>query len=117
MKHADLLLSAHLCPGPVSTSHRRSQPFSRAYRSHAALLLNGCATGVCSSALARAQEDGGGVCCGDKPEQRIDEINPDSVFHADNAALFLSRFGVDVDLAEDAEECEPENAKSIRQSM
>lgn len=72
---------------------------------------------MCSSALTRAQEDRCGVCCGDEPEQRIDKINPDSVFHADNAALFLSRFGGNVDLAKDAEECEPEDAKSIRQSM
>lgn len=65
---------------------------------------------MCSSGFARAQEDGCGVCCSDKPEQRVHEINPDSALHADNAALLGCRFGVDVDLAENAEKCKPENA-------
>lgn len=68
------------------------------------------ATGVCGSAFTRAQEDGCGVGCGDEPEQRIDKVDPDGTFHANDATLLGCRGGVNEDLAEDAEECEPEDA-------
>jgi hypothetical protein len=65
---------------------------------------------VRGSAFARTQEDGCGVGCGDEPEQRIHEVNPNGVFHADDATLFGCRVGFHEDLAKDAEECEPEDA-------
>ena len=61
-------------------------------------------------AFARAQEDGCRVCCSDEPEQRVDQINPDGTLHANDTALLGRRLGVDEDLAENAEKCEPENA-------
>jgi hypothetical protein len=112
-----LLLTAHRRPRPIRTANNRSHSFSRAHGSCAALLLNGCATGVRGSAFARAQEDGCGVGCGDEPEQRIDEVNPDSVFHADDATLFGCRSCFHEDLAEDSEECKPEDATGRCQSF
>jgi hypothetical protein len=61
-------------------------------------------------ALARAQEDGSGVRSSDEPEERVDEIDPDSALHANNAGLFGCVLCVDVDLAENAEEGKPEDA-------
>lgn len=61
-------------------------------------------------ALARAQENGSSVSCSDEPEERVDEINPDSTLHANDARLFGRVFGVDVNLAENAKECEPKDA-------
>lgn len=66
------------------------------------------------SAFARAQEDGCGVGSGDEPEQRVDKVDPDGALHADDAALLGRRGGVDEDLAEDAEEGEPEDATAKR---
>ena len=50
-------------------------------------------------ALARTQENGSGVSRGDEPEERVDEIDPDSTLHADDAGLFGRVLGADVDLA------------------
>ena len=61
-------------------------------------------------ALARAQEDGCGVCCCDEPEERVDQVNPDGTLHANDTALLGRRVGIDEDLAENAKEGEPENA-------
>jgi hypothetical protein len=61
-------------------------------------------------ALARAQEDSCGVGCSDEPEERVDQIDPDGTLHANDTALLGRRVGVDEDFAENAEECEPENA-------
>jgi hypothetical protein len=61
-------------------------------------------------ALARAQEDGSGVRRSDEPEERVNEIDPDSTLHANNAGLFGRGFGVDVDFAENAEEGKPKDA-------
>ena len=61
-------------------------------------------------ALARAQEDGCSVGCSDEPEQRVDQVDPDGTLHANDTALLGRRVGVDEDLAENAEESEPENA-------
>lgn len=72
--------------------------------------LNSRATGVRGPAFARAQEDGCRVCCSDEPEQRVDQVNPDGTLHANDTALLGRSLGVDEDLAENAEECEPENA-------
>jgi hypothetical protein len=64
-------------------------------------------------ALARAQEDGCSVDCGDEPEQGIDYVDPDGAFHANDTALLGRWMGVDEDLAKNAEECKPENAVVI----
>jgi hypothetical protein len=61
-------------------------------------------------ALAGAQEDGCSIRCSDEPEQGVHQVNPDCTLHADDAALLGRRMGVDEDLAENAEESEPENA-------
>jgi len=64
-------------------------------------------------AFARAQEDGCRVCCSDEPEQRVDQVNPDGTLHANDTALLGRSLGVDEDLAENAEECEPEDAMVV----
>ena len=61
-------------------------------------------------ALARTQEDGSGVSCSDEPEERVGEIDPGSILHADDAGLFGRVLGVDVDFAENAKEGKPEDA-------
>ena len=61
-------------------------------------------------ALARAQEDGCSVGCSDEPEQRVDQVDPDGTLHTNDTALLGCWVGVDEDLAENAEEGEPENA-------
>ena len=101
---------AHGCPRPIRSTNSRSHPFSRAHGSHVAFLLNSRATGVRGPAFARAQEDGCRVCCSDETEQRVDQVNPDGTLHADDTALLGCRVGVNEDLAENAEECEPKDA-------
>ena len=61
-------------------------------------------------AFARTQEDGSGVRSSDEPEERVDEVDPDSTLHADDAGLFGRVLGVDVDFAENAKDGEPEDA-------
>jgi hypothetical protein len=107
---AHLLLVAHLRPRPIHTTNDGSRSFFRAHGSHAALLLDGRATGVRSPALAGAQEDGCSVCCSDEPEQCVDKVDPDGAFHADDTTLLGRWGGIHVDLAENAEECKPEDA-------
>lgn len=68
------------------------------------------ATGVRGHAFASAPEDGGGVKRGEEPKKRVDEIDPDSALHADDAFLSGRRVGSDEDLAKDAEEGDPEDA-------
>ena len=104
---------AHGCPRPIRSTNSRSHPFSRAHGSHVAFLLNSRATGVRGPAFARAQEDGCRVCCSDEPEQRVDQVNPDGTLHANDTALLGRSLGVDEDLAENAEECEPEDAMVV----
>ena len=99
-----------ICPRPIRTANNWSHSFFRAHDSHAALLLNGRAAGVCGPSLAGAQENGCSVGCSDEPEQRIDKIDPDGALHANNATLLGRRVGFHVDLAKDAEECKPEDA-------
>lgn len=62
-------------------------------------------------AFARAQEDGSSVGCSDEPEQSVHQINPDGALHANNTALLGCWVGVDEDLAENSEECKPENGE------
>jgi len=63
-------------------------------------------------ALARTQEDGSGVSGSDEPEERVDEIDPDSTLHANDAGLLGRMLGVDVDFAEDAKEGKPKDAEN-----
>ena len=111
--HAHLLRAAHVCPRPIRSTDSRSHSFFRAHGSHVAFLLNSRAAGVRGPAFARAQEDGGSVGCSDEPEQCVDQINPDNALHANDAALLGCRMGVDVDLAKNAKEGEPQDSMVI----
>lgn len=62
---------------------------------------------------ARANEDDRCVNRREEPEKGVDEINPDGVLHADLTALLRSRVGRDVDVAEDAEESDPEDTANV----
>jgi len=60
----------------------------------------------------RTDPDDGRVDCCDEPEERVNEVDPDGVLHADLTALLRSWVGGDVDVAEEAEEGDPEDAGS-----
>lgn len=49
----------------------------------------------------------------DEPKQHVDEVDPDRVLHALDAAVAL-RFLVDVQLAENAEDCCPEDTAPLK---
>ena len=59
--------------------------------------------------LSRPKPDDEAIDEGHQPEQHVHQINPDSMLHADLAVLFGGRMVANVDLAEQPEECSPEN--------
>lgn len=61
-------------------------------------------------AFARTPENGSRIERSKQPEQSVDQINPDGVLHAPDAVLLGGGVGFDVDLAENAEERDPEDA-------
>lgn len=79
-----------------------------ANRSHALLYLG--ASRVERSRASRAEERHRSPYRREEPEQHVRQIDPDGVLHPCNAALFGSRVLTDVHVAEEAEECCPEDA-------
>lgn len=112
--NTNLLRTTYPRPRPVNhRSHRRPHALCRTHRNRRLILLDRSTTGVHRPATARAHEDDRRVDRREEPEERIDEVDPDSVLHADLTTLLRSWVRGYVHVAEQAEEGDPEDTADI----